>query len=151
MVGNRRRAREYALQLLYQDEFHGPGARVIAERAFWTAEEHAGQKDEVKAFAQFLLRGVRAHGEAIDSRIRAVARNWKIERMSRIDRNILRMATFELLFADDIPPKASLNEAIEIAKTYGTEDSGAFINGILDRISRDATQERSDDETGDEA
>ena len=147
MVGNRRKARECALQLLYQDEFHESGERVVAVTSFWQAPERAALKDEVHGFASFLLTGVRSHMAAIDERIRAVARNWKIERMSRVDRNILRMATFELLFADDIPPKASLNEAIEIAKTFGTEDSGSFINGILDRISRDVSRERADEKT----
>ena len=137
MVGNRRRSRESALQLLYQDEFHVPASRRVAERYFWKESEEAVTRLGLEDFAQFLVEGVRTHLAEIDERIRTVARNWKIERMSRVDRNILRMATFELLHATDIPPKVTLNEAIEIAKTYGTEDSSAFINGILDRISRD--------------
>lgn len=137
MVGNRRRARESALQLLYQDEFHTPQSRRRAERFYWDEAEESPGRRPLREFAVYLVQGVRDHGAEIDNRIRSVARNWKIERMSRVDRNILRMATFELLFADDIPAKASLNEAIEIAKSYGTEDSSAFINGILDRISRD--------------
>ncbi len=137
MTGNRRRSRQVALQVLYQDEFHdGEGLR-FAERHFWEDPEMAPSKDEIRDFAVFLIEGVRRHRGAIDERISGVARNWKIERMSRVDRNILRIATFELLHAEDVPPKVSLNEAIEIAKVYGTEDSGAFINGVLDRISRD--------------
>lgn len=137
MVGNRRRSRESALQVLYQDEFHTPATRVAAERYFWEDAEEAPSRAGQRDFARYMVDGVRSHLTAIDDRIRAVARNWKIERMSRVDRNILRLATFELLFASDIPPKVALNEAIEIAKVYGTEDSGAFINGILDRISRE--------------
>lgn len=136
MIGNRRKARESALQVLYQDEFHTEPGRLVAERHFWDDTETAAQKREIRSFASFLIEGVRSHRVEIDDLIRAVAKNWKIERMSRVDRNILRLATFELLFARDIPPKVSLNEAIEIAKLYGAEDSGAFINGILDKISR---------------
>ncbi len=162
MVGNRRKAREIALQLLFQDEFHTLRSRRVAEYHFWeslkeaqkaqgedstpnaadNSEVSAALKSEVRLFAAFLVTGVREHQEEVDNRIRHVARNWKIERMSRVDRNILRISTFELLFALDIPPKVSLNEAIEIAKIYGAEDSGAFINGILDRISRDVVRAR---------
>lgn len=137
MVGNRRRARESALQLLYQDEFHEPAGRRVAERYYWEEAEEAPARKPLREFAARIVAGVREKREAIDDHIRRVARNWKIERMGRVDRNILRMATYELLFVADIPPKVSLNEAIEIAKAYGTEDSSAFINGILDRISRD--------------
>ena len=137
MTGNRRKSRQVALQVLYQDEFHdGEGLR-FAERHFWDDSELAPTKDEIRDFAVFLIEGVRSNRTAIDERISDVARNWKIERMSRVDRNILRVATFELVFVEEVPPKVSLNEAIEIAKVYGTEDSGAFINGVLDRISRD--------------
>ena len=143
MIGNRRRSREAALQILYQDEFHEAGTRAIAEAYYWQrAEDLPVDKGEIREFARRLLEGVREHHDQVDDLIRAVARNWKIERMSRVDRNILRVATFELLFVDDIPPKVSINEAIEIAKAYGAEDSSAFINGILDKISRQLAERR---------
>jgi transcription antitermination factor NusB len=81
-----------------------------------------------------LVRGVMKHREEIDRLISKYATNWDIARMAVIDRNILRFATFELLFADDIPPKVSINEAIDIAKRFGDKDSGSFVNGILDKI-----------------
>ncbi len=137
MIGNRRKAREAALQLLYQDEYHDPETRVLAERHFWEEFDLVSGGDEVRSFARFLVDGVRERREKLDEQIASVARNWKVERMSRVDRNILRAAGFELMFASDIPRKVTLNEAIEVAKIYGTEDSSAFINGVLDRISRE--------------
>lgn len=150
MIGNRRRARECALQLLYQDEFHSPVTRTVAISHFWEdgEGETLGSREEVRDFTAFLVDGVREHQEELDGIIRRVARNWKLERMSRVDRNILRVATFELLYAEDIPPKVSLNEAIEIAKSYGAEDSGAFINGILDKISREVASRGEVSEEG---
>ncbi len=163
MIGNRRRARESALQLLYQDEFHTGGAREAVAH-FWTsfAERDPARAefvDEIRSFCMNLVDGVRQNAQQIDALIRGAAKNWRLERMSRVDRNILRMATFELLALSDIPPKVTLNEAIEIAKAYGSEDSSAFINGILDKISRqvrphgidgDDSEEPSDDDETDD-
>lgn len=89
------------------------------------------------AFVERLVRGVEAHSKAIDELIGRSSLNWKLPRMSRVDRCVLRMATFELAFESDVPSRATLNEAIEIAKRYGAEDSGKFVNGILDRIAQD--------------
>jgi len=85
-------------------------------------------------FARDLVLGCWKHREELDSRIAVVAENWEIHRMAVIDRNILRMATYEILHCPDIPPKVSINEAIELAKRFSTADSGAFVNGVLDRI-----------------
>lgn len=148
-MGMRRRAREAALQILYSAEFH-EGAVPVAEERFWnTLATHSapvrGDDDEsdaaegevsgeLRAFASRLARGVAANKDALDDAIRSAATNWRIERMAIVDRNILRQAVFELLHMEEIPTRATLNEAIEIGKRYGTEDSGGFINGVLDRI-----------------
>lgn len=88
-------------------------------------------------FVERLVRGVESHSKAIDELISRSSLNWKLPRMGRVDRCVLRLATYELAFESDVPSRATLNEAIEIAKRYGTEDSGKFVNGILDRIAND--------------
>ena len=87
--------------------------------------------------------GVLDHSQEIDRLIEGVSENWRLERMSIIDRNILRMASFELIYCEDIPPKVTLNEAIDLGKEYGSEDSGSFINGILDRIDKEVVKNNS--------
>ena len=138
-MGNRRKARECALQLLYDLEFGGINGDTdtsLAINDYWTAFPDLGAaSDDIHEFAEMLVHGVRNQVAEIDQVIQAASTNWKLERMALVDRNILRLATFELKHLDDIPPKVSLNEAIEIAKRYGSEDSGSFINGILDKIS----------------
>ena len=91
---------------------------------------------DVKDFANDLVRGVYAHLEEIDALITKYATNWQLERMAVIDKNIMRLATYELMYADDVPPKVSINEAIDIAKKYGDKDSGKFVNGVLDKINK---------------
>lgn len=137
-MGNRRRARECALQLLYDLEFNavqdgGPLHQRFA--SFWVTLDDSKINDEIRAFTEGLVHGVRDNDEAIDTLIQGASTNWKMERMAVVDRNILRIATYELRHMKDIPPKVSLNEAIEIAKRFGTGDSSSFINGILDKIS----------------
>ncbi|MBI3805747.1 MAG: transcription antitermination factor NusB [Nitrospirae bacterium] len=131
-MGFRRKARELALQLLFQIDF--TGNHIEIPPAFWTENEAAPQ---VKAFTELLVLGVLKHFSEIDQLIEKYAQHWSRERMAAIDRNILRFAIFELLFLKEIPPKVTINEAIEIAKKYGSGDSGAFVNGILDRIHHD--------------
>ena len=126
-------SREIALKILYASEITGEPVDDAA-RKFWENEVIGG--DEVKTYAEMLVSGVGSHLEEIDSAISRFAANWEIGRMATIDRNIIRIAAFELMFLDDIPPKVAMNEAIEIAKKYGDKDSGKFVNGILDRISR---------------
>ena len=126
----RTRARELALQFLYQFDLRGPEF-LEEEEGFLRGEE---AEKGTREFASLLIRGTVEHLEEINTVIREVAQNWDIERMAVIDRNVLRMATFELLFCEDIPPKVSINEAIELGKRYSTQNSGGFINGVLDKI-----------------
>ncbi len=129
-MGKRRRAREAALSILYQLEFR-PGKTEEVFRTFWADSPFP---PEVQAFAQELVAGTVAHREEIDTLISRYAEHWHFSRIALVDRNILRVATYEFLFHQEIPEKVILNEAIEIAKQYGSEDSGRFVNGILDKI-----------------
>ena len=121
------------MQLLYQGEF---AQAQTPQQAPWVSfeEDDMMPSDEIRTFAEELVQGVLSNEAAIDECIRSVSTNWKLERMALVDRNILRIAAYELMFRAEIPRKVSLNEAIEIAKRYGTEDSSSFINGILDKI-----------------
>jgi transcription antitermination protein NusB len=129
-VKKRSRGRELALQVLYQLDLCG--AELFDERAAYEGSEERDR--ESRAFAAELVAGVRAHWTELDTSIRAVAQNWDIARMAVIDRNVLRLGTYELLHCKDIPPKVAINEAIELGKRFSTANSGAFINGILDKI-----------------
>ena len=126
----RTRARQFALEVLYQVDLCGEG--VTAEALVDMCARAADR--EVSDFATALVRGTRAHLAEIDDIIQQVAQNWDLSRMATVDRNVLRLGSFELLHRDDIPPKVSINEAIELAKQYSTAESGTFVNGILDRI-----------------
>jgi N utilization substance protein B len=129
-VGVRRRAREIALQVLYQKELNS----VEVEEAlnlFWSNfEVLKGAMD----FSERLVKGVEQHREDLDRVIEHYSSHWKVDRMAHVDLTILRIATYELLYCDDIPPRVAINEAIDIGKKFGSEDSGAFINGILDKV-----------------
>jgi N utilization substance protein B len=105
-----------------------------ALRIFWERESQT--EDAVKDFTTHLVKGVKENTKEIDSTISKYATNWQINRMAVVDRNILRIATFEILYINDIPPNVSINEAVDIAKKYGDTDSGKFVNGILDKISK---------------
>jgi len=130
----RTKARENALKILYAVDITGeePGKCIDA---YWKDNEEKDQ--EVKAFANSLVLGTSNKKREIDKVISECATNWQLKRMAVIDRNILRFATYELLFADDIPPKVTINEAIDIAKRYGDSESGKFVNGVLDKINKD--------------
>ena len=130
----RTRSRELALQLLYQFDARGEDARDQMEQ-FLEGEEPG--EEEVHAFARRLVEGTRRERAAIDELLAGAAENWKLHRMAIVDRNILRMAIYEMLHLDEIPAKVSINEAIELGKRYSTKQSGSFINGILDRIRRE--------------
>ena len=131
-MGYRRKAREYALQMLYQYDLSRESEYLLD--GYWSGKEIT---ENVKEFSNNIVEGVIKNLSVIDNKISQSASNWSIERMAVVDRNILRMATYELLFMNDIPVKVTINEAIEIAKRYGGDDSGAFVNGILDRILKD--------------
>lgn len=129
-MGARREARECALQILYSMDV----CRLTpqeAKEAFWRENIHA---EEVRQFAETLVDGASNNLKTIDDLIRPIAQNWEIERMAAIDRNLLRQAGFELLYLADIPVNVVINEAIELAKKFSTEDSGKFVNGILDKM-----------------
>jgi transcription antitermination protein NusB len=133
----RTRARELALQFLFEHDFHGAGHEVEAEAFLRRALEGRSGAREAEAYALALIRGVLAHKEHIDELLQAAARNWDLERMAAVDRNALRIGCYELLYAPEIPMKVAINEAIELGKRFSTEASGAFINGLLDRIRKD--------------
>jgi N utilization substance protein B len=140
-MGTRRRAREFALQMLYQLDVQEQLSDEQAIGMFWknfaaTAEADASlaaDLGDIQPFAEKLVRGVREHLAELDNQIQNASKNWRLERMARVDRNLLRLALYELKFVDDVPAKVAINEAIEIAKRYGTSESSAFVNGILDR------------------
>ncbi len=138
-MGSRRRGREVALQILYQLDVQEQLSEQQGLALFWQnfalREDEPEQKDddEAREFAAQLVSGVRGHLQEIDSLLATASRNWRLERMARVDRNLLRLALFELKYSADVPAKVAINEAIEIAKRYGTAESPAFVNGILDR------------------
>ncbi|MBK8178249.1 MAG: transcription antitermination factor NusB [Planctomycetes bacterium] len=127
---SRTRGRELALQFLYQVDLRGRSA--VEERERFLRDEEPDK--EARKFAEARIEGVLETQPELDRAIQEVAQNWDISRMAVIDRNVLRIATFELLHCKDIPPKVAINEAIEIGKRFSTANSGAFINGILDKI-----------------
>ncbi|HET7787036.1 MAG TPA: transcription antitermination factor NusB [Myxococcales bacterium] len=131
MMGSRTRARECALQALYQLDTSGGDAREAVRGVMAHFEEADG---ETERFADELVRGVRSEQAQIDSLIQRTSTNWKLERMARVDRNILRLAVYEILRRADVPVRVTLNEAVELGKKFGSEESSAFVNGVLDRI-----------------
>ena len=160
MANKRRKAREAALQILYMSELGKPKNLTQSIRRYWEHDwvvesdchlclEECKDRGKPKSrfsspvnrlaeipFTEQLVNGVLGQREQIDHEIEARSHHWKLSRMSFIDRNILRIALFELLYCDEIPPNVSINEAIEIAKTYGDKNSAAFINGILDQVKK---------------
>jgi N utilization substance protein B len=129
-MGKRRKARELALMLLYELDFR-PSDLAAVLREFWRDRV---VPPEVRAFADDLVRGTAEKIAELDGTIEANAAHWSLARIAPVERNILRLAAYELLFRDDIPERVAINEAIELAKLYGSEESGAFVNGILDQI-----------------
>ncbi len=155
-MGIRHEAREWALQFLFQSEFNRDDSVDAGLQLFWERQDEdlrAGpnaesgsarptapdkpsfrQRQHGRQFAEELVRGVIAHHREIDPLIAQYAENWEIDRMGTVDRNAMRIAVYEMLFRDDIPPVVSINEAVELAKAYSSVESGKFVNGILDRI-----------------
>ena len=135
----RTKARESALKILYAIDITGDEPKKCID-TYWKDNE---EKDtEVKTFANSLVLGTMNKAKEIDKVISERATNWQLERMAVIDRNILRFAAYELLFAGEIPPKVTINEAIDIAKRYGDSESGKFVNGVLDKINKDITDKK---------
>ena len=126
----RTQARVYALQILYQTDMTGDSVNAVLDQ-FWRDKE---QEPEVRDFAIQLAKGTSKNLIEIDALIAEYSENWELDRMPAIDRSILRFATYELLYRDDIPRKVVINEAVEMAHRFSTPDSGKFINGILDKL-----------------
>jgi N utilization substance protein B len=154
-MGKRREARERAVQFLFQHDLNPPEDLGAALEQFWESQRSAaiaedkgaatwGQPVElppatsdeaaVRLFADPLIRGTLEHRDAMDEVIKRHAYNWELHRIAAVDRNILRLAIYEMLHRDDIPPVVSINEAVDIAKKFSTQDSGKFVNGILDKV-----------------
>jgi N utilization substance protein B len=138
LTAKRTRARERALQALYQIDVASEGIEEALAR-FWKSFEPVER--EVMDLAEALVRGVAQHRRAIDDTIERISTNWRLDRMAKVDRNVLRLAVYELL-RTDVPVKVVINEAIELGKKYGSESSGAFVNGVLDRVAAELPAER---------
>lgn len=142
MSSARRSAREYALQACYSADLRSAGAgETLAE--LWSTlldgegiDSQGAPEAEAVAFAQRLAAGVAEQRDALDRRIEGVSTNWRISRMPVVDRNVLRLATYELVACPDVPATVAINEAIELAKRFGGADSRAFVNGVIDRVAR---------------
>ena len=154
-MGKRHEARERAVQFLFQHDLNPPENLDGALNEFWDTQRAAaiaGEKGpatwgqpvelppptaeeaETRLFADPLIRGTVEHRDAIDEHIKKHAKNWEFHRIAAVDRNIMRLAIYEMLFREDIPPIVSINEAVDIAKKFSTQDSGKFVNGILDKV-----------------
>ncbi len=154
-MGKRREARERAVQFLFEHDLNPPEDLSVALEQFWLsqraaaiAEEKAGAKwgqqvelppptpeeSAVRLFAEPLIRGTLEYRDEADEVIKKHAKNWELHRIAAVDRNILRLAIYEMLHREDIPPVVSINEAVDIAKKFSTQDSGKFVNGILDKV-----------------
>lgn len=157
-MGMRRDARERAIQFLFQHDVNPPENLGEALSLFWNSQRAAslaeekgkarwgepvelppptGEEIAAEKFAEPLIRGTLEHLAEIDEKIKFYAKNWDLHRMAVVDRNVLRLAIFEMLYRTDIPPVVSINEAVDIAKKYSTDESGRFVNGILDKIKGD--------------
>ncbi len=151
-MGTRRLARERAVQFLFQYDLNLAADLDQALEHFWISQRFpdgppstpaeplpppSADESAVRLFAEPLIRGTLEHREALDAVIQKHARNWSLHRMAVVDRNILRLAVYEMLHRPDIPPVVSINEAVDIAKKYSTEDSGKFVNGILDSLRKE--------------
>jgi N utilization substance protein B len=131
----RRKAREYALQLLFQLDFTGKPYTPQADEDFWADKRESG---EVRDFAEALVKGTIDNIEEIDRVIEKVTENWVLKRMAAVDRNILRFAAYEIFFRKDIPSAVTINEALEIAKKFSSSEAASFLNGVLDKLAHEA-------------
>ena len=157
-MGKRREARERAVQFLFQHDLNPPEDLEAALGEFWGSQRASAIAEDkgaatwgepielpppttdeaaVRLFADPLIRGTLEHRDETDAVIKKHAKNWELHRIAAVDRNILRLAIYEMLHRDDIPPVVSINEAVDIAKRFSTEDSGKFVNGILDKVKGD--------------
>ena len=137
-MGTRRKAREAALQFLFQDDFTGESvfAELVLEDRFSQFCGLYQISHKARPYALALLAGIQDKREDIDQVIRQSATNWRLERITVTDRNLLRVGVYEMLFGDKVPPQVAINEAVEIAKRFGSGDSPAFVNGVLDAVQK---------------
>jgi len=135
-LARRRKSRESALQVLYQLNI----TKQDATTALTRFQEHFLPDGEADDFLKRLVLGVLEHFLELDQLIEQYSEHWRLDRINMIDRNILRIALFELLYCEEIPPKVTINEAIDLGKRFGSDDSGSFVNGILDRIQNEAVK-----------
>ncbi len=135
-MGKRRKARESTLQILFQLEFNGADAESVIQQ-FWKGKKST---KEVSDYCQWLIKGIISDQEKIDRLIQSASEHWRVSRMPIVDRNILRMAVFELLYEEDVAPAIVINEAIEIAKKFSSEQSATFINGVLDTLRKNINE-----------
>jgi len=139
-MGKRRSGRQLALRTLFQVDVGG----IPAEEAVALSLRAAPEAAESQSFARELVEGTLAHREGIDRLIEKYARGWTLDRMANVDRNVLRLAIYELLYQPDVPPSVAVDEAVELAKKYSTGESGRFVNGILGNLVRHLDQERQE-------
>jgi N utilization substance protein B len=128
-MGSRHQAREWALQILFQYDIHGKSGVWLDE--FWKPLQ---ADEDTKAFAEQIVAGVLQRKTEIDAVLAKYATNWKVSRMPIVDRNILRAGLYELFWMDDVPAKVTLDEAVELAKSFGDEEASKFVNGVLDKV-----------------
>lgn len=132
-MATRRQAREWAVQILFQIDLNPSDVETVLS-GFWG---RGRVEDEARRYAERLVRGVWSHREEIDARLARYAEHWTLHRMAVVDRNVLRMALYELLYCPEVPPAVVINEAVDIAKYFSSSESGRFVNGILDRARKD--------------
>ncbi|MFZ5805992.1 MAG: transcription antitermination factor NusB [Verrucomicrobiota bacterium] len=136
-MNKRRQARQWAVQFLYQNDVRSLQNLEEELSKFWNLVE---KKAEFKKHTEELIRGVIEHQKTLDEWIQACAQNWNLKRIAVVDRNILRLALYEMQYCDDVPPVVAINEAIELAKTLSGGDSKKFVNGILDKAKQGLTR-----------
>ena len=138
---SRRAARELALNVLYQVDV----AKIPPQEALETAIENVGLEEAAAEFATTLVNGVLEHQKSIDKKLKELSVGWQLQRQPAVDRNILRMAMYEILHLDNIPASVSINEAVDLAKKFSTEESGRFVNGVLGTLVRESTNESEEE------
>lgn len=136
----RTHAREFALQILYHYEMNPHPAKELFQ-LFW--QENDEQDAEIRAFAERIAEGTIEHLSELDEMISRYTNNWQLNRMAAVDRNVLRFSVYEILYMNDIPPKVTINEAVNIAKKFSQIDSGKFVNGVLDKINHTERPEKT--------
>ena len=136
-MSRRRRAREVVMQLLYRDDLNGLGDSTTDQQFL---NQRLNRNSELVRFADMILQGVRQYRDSIDQKLEATTVNWRLERMAPTDRNVMRIAAWEILYSET-PPRVAINEAIELSKRYGDENSSRFVNGVLDKLMQEAHTE----------